>query len=161
MSDPERSSATTSLFLAATWTELRRREDQLRSNEERLRAFVQALPDPALVFDADGICTKFSPQSTVTSGIGIPGEHRGELFRTFKQVDSSTTSEYGGTGLGLSIVQRLVDIMGAGFPWRARSVKDRSFVFSSSWNRYGKRSVPPRRNGPRSCWTVPLRTSSP
>jgi len=52
----------TSLFLAATWTELRRREDASRSNEERLRAFVHALPDLALVFQADGICSEiFAP----------------------------------------------------------------------------------------------------
>ena len=52
----------TGLYLAATWTELLRREDQLRSNEERLRAFVHALPDLALVFRADGICSEiFAP----------------------------------------------------------------------------------------------------
>jgi signal transduction histidine kinase/CheY-like chemotaxis protein/integral membrane sensor domain MASE1 len=55
----------TSLFLAATWTELRQREDELRTNEERLRAFVHAMPDLALVFQADGICTEiFAPQKS-------------------------------------------------------------------------------------------------
>lgn len=52
----------TSLFLAATWTELRQREDQLRTNEERLRAFVHAMPDLALVFQEDGTCSEiFAP----------------------------------------------------------------------------------------------------
>lgn len=46
------------------------------------------------------------------TGIGIPEEHRGDLFKAFRQVDSSTTRQYGGTGLGLTIVQRLVDKMG-------------------------------------------------
>jgi signal transduction histidine kinase/integral membrane sensor domain MASE1/ActR/RegA family two-component response regulator len=54
--------ATTALFLAATWTELRNREDELRTNEERLRAFVHALPDLALVFRQDGVCSEiFAP----------------------------------------------------------------------------------------------------
>jgi signal transduction histidine kinase/integral membrane sensor domain MASE1/ActR/RegA family two-component response regulator len=57
--------ATTSLYLASTWTELRNREDQVRTNEERLRAFVQALPDLALVFRADGHCTEvFAPRKS-------------------------------------------------------------------------------------------------
>ena len=52
----------TSLFLAATWTELRKREDELRTNEERLRAFVHAMPDLALVFQEDGTCSEiFAP----------------------------------------------------------------------------------------------------
>ena len=48
--------SSTGLYLAATWTELRKREDELRTNEERLRAFVHALPDLAIVFGQNGIC---------------------------------------------------------------------------------------------------------
>jgi signal transduction histidine kinase/integral membrane sensor domain MASE1/ActR/RegA family two-component response regulator len=54
--------SSTGLYLAATWTELRNREEELRTNEERLRAFVHALPDLALVFSGEGICTEiFAP----------------------------------------------------------------------------------------------------
>jgi PAS domain S-box-containing protein len=46
------------------------------------------------------------------TGIGIPEEKIGQLFRPFTQIDPSTTRKYGGTGLGLSICYRLAQILG-------------------------------------------------
>jgi two-component system sensor histidine kinase/response regulator len=46
------------------------------------------------------------------TGIGIPADRLDRLFKSFSQVDSSTTRNYGGSGLGLSIVKRLAELMG-------------------------------------------------
>ena len=46
------------------------------------------------------------------TGIGIPQDKLDSIFKSFEQVDGSTTRRYGGTGLGLSITRQFVEMMG-------------------------------------------------
>jgi len=58
--------------------------------------------------DENEVSLSFDVKDT---GIGISKEDQNKLFKTFSQVDASTTRKYGGTGLGLIIAQRLVKLM--------------------------------------------------
>ena len=46
------------------------------------------------------------------TGIGISPDRIDRLFKSFSQVDASTTRQYGGTGLGLAIGKQLSEMMG-------------------------------------------------
>jgi signal transduction histidine kinase/ligand-binding sensor domain-containing protein/ActR/RegA family two-component response regulator len=64
------------------------------------------------------------------TGIGIPAEKIDILFKSFSQVDSSTTRKYGGTGLGLAISEKLVSLMGGHITVRSQPGEGTTFTFT-------------------------------
>src|SRR5712671_5830122 len=64
------------------------------------------------------------------TGIGIPLDRQNRLFKSFQQVDASTTRHYGGTGLGLAICKRLAELMGGKIWVESDSGKGATFHFT-------------------------------
>jgi len=96
----------------------------VRADPVRLRQVVLNLLSNAVKFTHEGHisvrvanCAASNERASLIievtdTGIGIPPDRIDRLFKSFSQVDSSTTRHYGGTGLGLSIVKRLAELMG-------------------------------------------------
>ena len=91
----------------------------LRGDVTRLRQILVNLLSNAVKFTNRGqiavtVAVEYRDHGTAElqlqvrdTGIGIPADRLDRLFRSFSQVDSSTTRVYGGTGLGLAISWRL------------------------------------------------------
>lgn len=80
----------------------------------------------------EDIVLKFSVKDT---GIGIPEKAKAKLFRSFSQVDSSTTRKYGGTGLGLAIAKKLAQLMGGEMEVHSVEGEGTKFFFNAHFGK--------------------------
>jgi two-component system sensor histidine kinase/response regulator len=119
--------------------------DALVGDADRLRQVLLNLVGNAIKFTDEGevvvrveaagdaasegeIGLRFTVRDT---GIGIPPDKQGQIFRAFEQEDTSTTRNYGGTGLGLTIAARLVALMGGQVAVDSAPGRGSSFVFTA------------------------------
>lgn len=113
--------------------------DSFIGDATRVRQVLFNLVGNAVKFTDDGeICIKVSGERSegmtyamhievVDTGIGISEEQMSRLFKSFSQVDTSSTRRHGGTGLGLVISQKLIERMG-GKIW-VESLPERGSTF--------------------------------
>ncbi|HOX57343.1 MAG TPA: response regulator [Candidatus Paceibacterota bacterium] len=80
------------------------------------------------------------------TGIGIALDKQGRLFKSFQQVDASTTRHYGGTGLGLAICKRLSELMGGRIWVESEAGKGAGFHFTISARAAAATAPPAWRN---------------
>jgi signal transduction histidine kinase len=84
----------------------------------------------------DEVKVKASVRDT---GIGIPDDTIGRLFRPFVQGDGSMRRKYGGTGLGLATSKQLVEMMGGQIGVQSEVGKGSTFWISLTLKKQGCR----------------------
>jgi len=114
----------------------------VRGDPTRLRQILVNLANNAIKFTKRGqvlvrasIATRDAQELELAcdvcdTGIGIPLERQGALFRPFMQTDSSHAREYGGTGLGLAICKQLTQRMGGDISVHSEAGRGSVFRFT-------------------------------
>jgi signal transduction histidine kinase/CheY-like chemotaxis protein len=109
-------------------------EEYVLTDETKLVQILTNLIDNALKFTKTGyvnfgytIRDKEIEFFVEDTGIGIAPEMHHEIFKRFRQVESSNTRQFGGSGLGLSISKAYVELLG-GRMWLTSEL-DKGSVF--------------------------------
>jgi len=117
----------------------------IRGDKYRLKQVINNLMSNAIKFTSKGyikinvkelerndneITIRFEVYDT---GIGIKKEKQKDLFRSFSQVDASSTRKYQGTGLGLAISKQLVKLMQGKIGMESTYGKGSCFYFTAKF----------------------------
>ncbi len=114
----------------------------LRGDPGRIRQVLINFVNNAIKFTSDGevainvnLAEETESHATVKfdvrdTGVGIPADRMNLLFKSFSQIDSSTSRKYGGTGLGLAISKRITELMGGQIGVESREDTGSTFWFT-------------------------------
>ena len=128
----------------------------LRGDPGRLRQILLNLVGNAIKFTGKGEVvirvtledesdTQARLRFTVSdTGAGIPKDRMDRLFKSFSQVDASTTRRFGGTGLGLVISKKLTEMMGGRIGVESQEGTGSTFWFTGIFDKQpgGEKATP-------------------
>lgn len=127
----------------------------IQGDTQRLKQLFVNLLSNAVKFTPEGgsigVQVKGDPESRIATftvwdtGIGIPKEDMGKLFKPFIQLDSRLTSHGSGTGLGLVLAYRMAELHGGGISVESDPGKGSRFTVTLPWTaeRPGSSSTEP------------------
>lgn len=106
-------------------------------DENRLQQILYNLLGNAIKFTREGWINVYAIEkdefveiTVEDTGIGISNEKFDTIFKSFEQIDSSESREFGGTGLGLSITKHLVELHGGTIRVESVLGKGSKFIFT-------------------------------
>ena len=107
----------------------------IESDRRLIRKILGALLSNAYKFTHDGhvaigatVAGDRVRYSVQDSGIGIPKEAESYIFEEFRQLDGTTTRQYGGSGLGLTLARRFARLLGGDILLASTEGKGTTFI---------------------------------
>uniref|UniRef100_A0A8H7K6A5 Histidine kinase n=1 Tax=Bionectria ochroleuca TaxID=29856 RepID=A0A8H7K6A5_BIOOC len=118
----------------------------------RCKVYHQQDPSP----DEDHIMLEYS---IIDTGQGFTEKEAELIFKSFSQIDGSSTRQHGGSGLGLVISKQLVELHGGNMAGTAVPGKGSTFIFTACFGLPTAEDHPDLPGSP-TPYLVPIRTAS-